>query len=53
MGYQSNMIRRGMVVGSSLCPLCLDGEETTKHLFITCNVVQRVWMNVIGGLESS
>jgi len=30
-------------VGSVMCPLCLDGEETVKHLFITCKVTQRVW----------
>jgi len=31
-------------VGNSMCPLCLDGEETVQRLFITCKVAQkRVW----------
>jgi len=32
-----------MDVGSLMYPLCLDGEETVKHLFITYKVTQRVW----------
>jgi len=28
-----------------LCPLCKNAEETTQHLFISCEVSQKVWDN--------
>ena len=37
-----------------LCPLCLDGDESTDHLFNTCRVVQQVrdqcdrWIGKVG-----
>jgi len=47
-----NLSRRSVDVGSPMCPLCLDGEETVKHLFITCKVAHKeCGMHVIGGLE--
>jgi len=48
---QQNLIWRGVGLGCTTCPLCFDSEETAKYLFIMCNVVQRVWDNVINGLE--
>lgn len=34
---RENLIRRGVVLHSSMCPLCLNQPETT-HLFIECKV---------------
>ena len=31
-----NLIRRGVVVNSSLCVLCSKSEEFTQHLFLDC-----------------
>ena len=28
------------------CLLCLEGEETTEHLFFTCSVSWRVWSRI-------
>ena len=38
-----NLVRRGVQLANSLCPLCQDGVESTDHLFNTCSVVQQVW----------
>jgi len=38
-----NLARRGVQLVNLLCPLCLDGDESTDHLFNTCRVVQQVW----------
>ena len=31
------------VTAGTACPLCLEGEESTEHLFFSCNVSWRVW----------
>jgi len=38
-----NLIRRGLVVTSSLCALCKATEESSQHLFTKCVYTQRVW----------
>jgi len=38
-----NLTRRGVQLVNLLCALCLDGDESTDHLFNTCRVVQQVW----------
>ena len=38
-----NLSKRSVDVGSPMCRLSLEGEETTKHLFIACKLTQRVW----------
>jgi len=38
-----NLVRRRVQLVNPLCPLCLDGDESTDHLFNTCRVVQQVW----------
>ena len=38
-----NLIRRGLVVNSSLCVLCKAAEESTQHIFINSIFAQRVW----------
>jgi len=34
-----NLARRWVQLVNMLCPLCLDGDESTDHLFNTCRVV--------------
>jgi len=38
-----NLIRRGLIVTSSLCVLCNATEESSQHLFMECVYTQRVW----------
>jgi len=32
-----------MVVSNLVCPMCLEGEETSQHLFFACRLAQGVW----------
>ena len=40
---KANLARRGICLDSSICGLCGEEEETTSHLFCTCNVAWLVW----------
>jgi len=40
---RANIIRRGVIVNSTMCQLCNLAEETSLHLFIDCVFAQRVW----------
>jgi len=42
---RSNLARRGAIISSNLCPLCKKVEETTQHVFINCEITQKVWDN--------
>ncbi|XP_022024771.1 uncharacterized protein LOC110925113 [Helianthus annuus] len=39
--------RRNIDVGSSLCGLCGDGEESVDHLFTSCSVASMLWTYII------
>jgi hypothetical protein len=43
------MLRGG--VGPSVCIFCLRDEETTKHLFVHCEVTQCIWKEVCAQLR--
>ena len=38
-----SLSRRGMMLNSTVCPLCLLHEETCQHLFMECKYAQQVW----------
>jgi len=40
-----NLDKRGVIVLSRLCPLCKKSEETAQHVFISCEIAQKVWDN--------
>jgi hypothetical protein len=40
-------------IGPSVCPLCLNNEESTEHLLISCEVSQHIWQEVYGLLKIS
>ena len=40
---RANLVRRGVVVDSSLCCLCGKEEEHYRHLFFECSFAWRVW----------
>jgi len=44
-----NLIRRGLVVNSSVCVFCKSAEESAQHIFMTCLVAQRIWVLCKGG----
>ena len=35
--------RKGIDVGSILCPLCMDDVETVNHIFFSCNMAKDLW----------
>ncbi|GKB30254.1 RNA-directed DNA polymerase, eukaryota, reverse transcriptase zinc-binding domain protein [Tanacetum coccineum] len=37
-----NLIRRGVTLESSSCPLCLTGEEDVSHVFFRCSLARAV-----------
>ena len=39
---KSKLSRRGVVVSNLACPMRLEGEETSHHLFFTCRLAQGV-----------
>ncbi|KAE8672566.1 G patch domain-containing protein TGH [Hibiscus syriacus] len=45
LAVRSELKRRGVVLESVLCPLCLKQEETVQHLFISCLVAGNLWNN--------
>ena len=38
-----NLLRREVVVNSSLCALCSLSDESSQHLFLDCVYAQQVW----------
>ncbi|XP_057418613.1 uncharacterized protein LOC130712816 [Lotus japonicus] len=39
----TNLLRRNVAIDSSICPLCLQFEESTNHLFFSCLVLWQIW----------
>jgi len=37
-----NLVRRGVQLGCTLCPLCREDVESAQHMFCTCKVTQKV-----------
>ena len=52
---RDNLRKRAILVdlADCLCPLCLEAEESSAHLFFTCQVVWRVWMSIYNWLGFS
>jgi len=40
---KNNLLRRGVLLVSSLCGLCGEEEKIVCHLFFKCKVAWRVW----------
>jgi len=40
---KDNLTMRGILIGSTLCVMCSNDEESVSHLLFTCNVAQSVW----------
>ena len=40
---KANLERRGISIGSNICCLCEEDEETTSHLFCSCRVAWLMW----------
>ena len=40
-----NLVKRGIIIPTNLCPLCKKAEESVQHVFINCEVAQKVWDN--------
>ncbi|GJR32563.1 RNA-directed DNA polymerase, eukaryota, reverse transcriptase zinc-binding domain protein [Tanacetum coccineum] len=38
-----NLDRKGLDVGSILCPICMDDVETVNHIFFSCNMAKDIW----------
>jgi len=38
-----NLSRRGVLLESTVCPLCQQEEKSCQHLFLECKHIQRVW----------
>lgn len=38
-----NLMRRGIVVSSSLCTFCHDFDEGLYHIFFSCGYVSLLW----------
>ncbi|GKB85744.1 RNA-directed DNA polymerase, eukaryota, reverse transcriptase zinc-binding domain protein, partial [Tanacetum coccineum] len=38
-----NLDRKGIDVGSVLCPICLDDVESVNHLFFSCELAKVLW----------
>jgi hypothetical protein len=45
-----NFRRRGGI-GPTACSLCLQDEETTQHLMVSCEITQQIWKEVCGLLK--
>nr|GEW20785.1 RNA-directed DNA polymerase, eukaryota [Tanacetum cinerariifolium] len=47
-----NLSRRGIDIGSIVCPICESGVETAYHLFFKCSLLRQIarkvssWWNV-------
>jgi len=41
---RANLGKRGVGMGSNLCPFCTKEVETIQHLFISFEVAQRLWV---------
>jgi zinc-binding in reverse transcriptase len=39
---RDNLIRRGWI-GTSLCPMCQQEDETAPHLFLRCSIASQLW----------
>lgn len=37
-----NLVRRGVTLSSTICPLCLL-EESTEHIIFICSKSQQIW----------
>jgi len=40
---KAKLIVKGIPLQHSLCEFCIECEETTKHLFFSCSISQKVW----------
>ena len=40
-----NLVRRQVMMLSTVCPLCNNKDETVQHVFFECIVAQKVWDN--------
>ena len=40
---ECNLAKRGVNVGTMLCPQCDQEEEDVEHLFFRCGFVKEVW----------
>ncbi|KAJ0508307.1 putative reverse transcriptase zinc-binding domain-containing protein [Helianthus annuus] len=40
------LVRRGINISSSVCPLCCEVDESIDHLFSSCFVSSTVWQNI-------
>jgi len=38
-----NLVRRGVLLVCTLCPMCQERLENAQHLFCTCKIAQKVW----------
>nr|GFB04910.1 RNA-directed DNA polymerase, eukaryota [Tanacetum cinerariifolium] len=41
-----NISRRGIDIGSLMCPLCNAGIETSTHLFFRCNIADQIYYKI-------
>nr|GFA73292.1 RNA-directed DNA polymerase, eukaryota, reverse transcriptase zinc-binding domain protein [Tanacetum cinerariifolium] len=41
-----NLSRRGIDIGSLMCPLCDAGIETSTHLFFRCNMADQIYYKI-------
>nr|GEU40740.1 RNA-directed DNA polymerase, eukaryota [Tanacetum cinerariifolium] len=41
-----NLSRRGIDIGSLMCPLCDVGIETSTHLFFICNIADQIYYKI-------
>ncbi|XP_022024071.1 uncharacterized protein LOC110924362 [Helianthus annuus] len=42
------LARRNVPVQNQLCVLCGDYEETSEHVFVSCQFAQTIWQNLAG-----
>jgi len=40
---RANLQLRGIIIPSTVCPLCDRNEETVEHLFLSCPAIKMVW----------
>ena len=38
-----NLDKKGIDVGSILCPMCVDDVETINHIFFSCDMAKELW----------
>ena len=48
-----SLSRRGVMLNSTVCPLCQLEEETCQHLFLECHHAQRVWSLCLRSVDIS